>query len=80
MIVAGIDHHVGARLHVAGDAGRRRIDIGVMAVRSRRRISRAHGIAGRPPSPEKRSFELCGSWQSLQVTPAANILLCLNGV
>ena len=25
-----------------------------------------------------RSLVLCGSWQSLHVTPAANILLCLN--
>ena len=30
------------------------------------------------PSPGSRSLALCGSWQSLQVTPAANILLCLN--
>ena len=30
------------------------------------------------PSPGARSLAPCGSWQSLQVTPAANILLCLN--
>ena len=30
------------------------------------------------PSPDTFSLALCGSWQSLQVTPAANILLCLN--
>ena len=28
--------------------------------------------------PGARSVAACGSWQSLQVTPAANILLCLN--
>ena len=30
------------------------------------------------PSPGSFSLALCGSWQSLQVTPLANILLCLN--
>jgi hypothetical protein len=69
-------------LHVARDAGWRRIDAGVMTMLRALAYCQTHDIAGKylRPKPGARSLELCGSWQSLQVTPAVNILPCLNGV
>ena len=77
VIVALVDHHEGPRRHVA-------------ETQADRRGSRPRdGCAWRSctfgwwhwmqtSSPERSSLALCGSWQLLQVTPAANILLCLN--
>ena len=44
----------------------------------RPRIYRTHDIADKHHRLGAAAWRRCGSWQSLQVTPAANILLCLN--
>src|SRR5262249_1231930 len=79
VIVPPIDDHIGALRHVAGRAGERGARA-FMAGRGGR--AGAYCCAAwhcmETPSPGARNFAACGSWQSPQVTPAANILLCLN--
>ena len=78
VIVPPVDHHVGARRHVARRAGRRGARRRHGGDASTAAYLSAAWHCRQTPSPGARSFALCGSWQSLQVTPAANILLCLN--
>ena len=72
MIVPPIDPHICARRHMAGGTPERRA--APSAVRDDAYLSEAWHCP-QTPSSGARSLAPCGSWQSLHVTPAANILL-----
>ena len=78
VIVARVDHHVGLGRHVAVDALAAGLARRVVVVLGHVERARAGGTGRRRALPSARSFRLCGSWQSEQVTPAAYILLCRN--
>ena len=76
VVVARVDHHVGGRRHVAVGALRRPACPARGGGARPRRTSPPGGTGAHTALPGARSFSVCGSWQSEQVTPCACIRLC----